>query len=308
MEYGLESCPQLLLQLWLLRPFLPAIILWDSTELIRRCASGLLNYVTFSIHPACYIEKALGKILLSTVLLSFGVARMHCSKPGLGLTDQPHKLLPILVSVLAQITARIYAIWRLIVHPSLMGDGQIFIFFGVHIILVFLVKILFERKFNVGKIKACQQECCSSGRTLRKFVRGTVFSFLVSSMSSLIVTIPLQEDMQSCWKPHFSLVTHTFFFLLVLVENVVLVCLPPPPPDCFPLDSQLHTVMMVIFLGCVGVVGQLVHYKWAHPWAPLNGPQEWCTPAMSFQTVCCWKKHVQLVKCGACPCECEDIR
>jgi hypothetical protein len=39
-EYGLESSLQLLLQLWLLRPFLFNIASWDLTELCSRCVSG----------------------------------------------------------------------------------------------------------------------------------------------------------------------------------------------------------------------------------------------------------------------------
>jgi hypothetical protein len=35
-EYGIEASLQLFLQLWLLRPFLPGITVWDSTELVTR--------------------------------------------------------------------------------------------------------------------------------------------------------------------------------------------------------------------------------------------------------------------------------
>ncbi len=42
-EYGIESSLQLFLQLWLLRPFLPDITVWSSTDMVQRCVTGKDN-------------------------------------------------------------------------------------------------------------------------------------------------------------------------------------------------------------------------------------------------------------------------
>ena len=95
---------------------------------------------------------------------------------------------------------------------------------------------------------------------------------VASIYSSTIVLINLQDE-----KRNSSLISHSFFFLLILFENIVLVCLPfmvpARYPDWFPLESCIKTVRWVIVLWLVGVAAHIVHYKWAHPLALLNGPE-----------------------------------
>jgi hypothetical protein len=93
-EYGVESSLQLLLQLWLLNPFLSDISTWSLKEIIDRCGTGLANFITFDTYPACYIEKALGKILLTIITFSLGVAQMKSYKPGQDTAVNPSGLYP----------------------------------------------------------------------------------------------------------------------------------------------------------------------------------------------------------------------
>ena len=318
-EYGIESSLQLFLQLWLLRPFLPGITVWDSTELVTRCVSGIANFLTFDIYPACYIEKALGKILLTIISVSLGVAQMKCNKPGLGLCEKPFKTVPILLSVLAQTIARIFAIRSLILLTSPLGYNKYAIFFIPHFLLVFLIKTLFETKSFKSKLTSwgLQQKDCIAQKSIKTHFLNFL-KFFASGISSTIVMIHLHGEKPNCRKSHFSFVSHSLFFVLVLVENVILVCLPYlvpdhyPQLDCFTADSRANAVWIVLVLWLAGVFFHALHYKWAHPWAKLNGPQVWDAGVWAFTTKFCWKRDVQRVsvksvKYSKIRVECENI-
>jgi hypothetical protein len=299
--------------------------------------AGIANFVTFGIYRACYIEKALGKILLTILSVSLGVAQMKCNnKPGLGLCEKPFRTLPILASVLAQTVARIFAVRSLILLTSQLGYAKYAIFFAPHLLLVFVIKTLFETKSVRGKIKHLKgskddQWDKSVGHKFRSLLK-----FFASGISSMIVMIHLHDDRQQTprSKPHFSFISHTLFFILSLIENLILVCLPYmvpelyPPLDCFTASSRANAVWIVAGLWLVGVAAQVLHYKWAHPWAKLNGPQLWEGAGgggddgggddgvlVAFTGRFCWKKdlqrvRLQSVKYSKIPVrlECKDLR
>jgi hypothetical protein len=269
-EYGIESSVQLFLQLWLLKPFLLDISVWSTNDVIVSCVTGVANFVTFDTYPACYIEKALGKILLTIISLTLGVSYMKCYKPGQGFNDKPLKTIPILVSILAQTIARTFALKSLILLETPLGKFKFAIFILTHYAAVFTIKILFEITPDTEK----QKDFKINKEKLRNLLM-----FIASGLSSTIVMIHLYKD-QPIKKSHFTFLTHTSFFILSLVQNLVLVTLPYltphlyPKVDCFSNDSRSIAVGVVVGLWFVGVIAQILHYIWAHEWRRLNGQQQ----------------------------------
>ena len=272
-EYGIESSFQLLLHLWLLQPFLPILFLWGGTELLQRCITGISHFSSFGNLPACYIEKVLGKIMLAIISLTLGMAQTKCNKPGLGLSENLTKMVPILLSILAQILGRILAISRLILLATPMGDYKYVIFFSIHLLVVFFIKTVtrqenksISRQRPDGSTSMDQVSDCIKQHFLN------CLKSVASICSSTIVLINLQDE-----KRNSSFISHSFFFLLVLLENTLLVCLPYMVPDRYPvwlpMEGHAITVGWVIALWLVGVIAHVLHYKCAHPLALLNGPE-----------------------------------
>jgi hypothetical protein len=293
-EYGLESSIQLLLQLWLLRPFLPIILTWDMTELISRSFAGMVNFLTLEKYPACYIEKALFKILLTISLLSLGISQMK-KKPGQTFA----KTLPLFMSIFAQTVGRIVALMSLVLMTTPLGLYKFALFFVPHILLVCLIKTIFEVKSEGKRKRICQ-----------------LFTFLFKGITSTIVMIHLPKEEH---KPHPSFLSHSCFQVLVLLENLLLVSFPffangryYPPKDCFPASSRYYAVSIVILAWLFGTAFQVIHYKYCSPLAGLNGPRarSWCPPSqISFLATLCWKRDVQRIEVyGLCQLRCKDNR
>jgi hypothetical protein len=293
-EYGVEASLQLFLQLWLLRPFLSTITAWDATELLNRCVSGFGNFFTFEIHPACYVEKALVKIIMTIITLGLGVSQMK-QNSGQGFS----RTLPMFTSIVAQTVGRIYALKSLVLMTTGQGHYKYVIFLSSHAILVLLIKLFFERTSTfayAGLSKSAWK----------------IMNFLTSWMSSTIVMIHMHRDRQ---ERGYFLLSYSLFHLLVLVENLTLACLPYlaeskyfPPPDCFTPESQLTAVVMVISMWSVGVIMHIVHYKLCHPWNELNGPS-WKRPwRFTFLATFWWKKKVQIIKVDGFGWQCTDFR
>jgi hypothetical protein len=302
-EYGLESSIQLLLQLWLLRPFLSITMTWDTTELIIRCFSGFANY-------NCYVEIALAKIFLTIFFLSLSMSQMR-KKPGQGLLYT----LPLFVSIFAQTVGRIVALKSLVLMTTSLGYYKYALFFVPHVLIVFVIKTLFEVKSLRDKVRAC---CSSEGRTQHIW---QIITFIISGLSSTIVLIHLRRDKkegQHARNPSF--LSHSAFQILILVEHLILVILPfvaygnsYPPEDCFPANSKCNAIWIVLVAWLLGSVFQVIHYKWCSPLSGLNGPHAdtWLPPSqISFPATLCWKKETQMIEVTGCCClNCtDDIR
>jgi hypothetical protein len=295
-EYGLESSLQLLLQLWLLRPFLPTIMTWDTSELISKCASGLANFLLFGIIPACYIEKALAKIVLTIFFLSLGISQMK-KKAGQSFA----KTLPMFVSIFAQTVGRIGALISLVLMTTSLGYFKYALFFTLHILLVFMIKTLVE----VTALRDNLQYPCSLQHKQKKQV-WRIIKFIASGLSSTIVMIHLRRDNEEQHKRHPSLLSHSCFHILILFENLLLACFPYiangryyPSDDCFPPSSQYNVICIVILAWFIGVVAQSIHYKYCSPLSELNGPRasSWCPPAqISCLATLCWKREIHKIE------------
>jgi hypothetical protein len=309
-EYGLESSIQLLLQLWLLQPFLPIIMTWDTTKLINSCVTGLFNFITLENYPACYFEKALFKIFLTITLLSLGISQMK-KKPGQSFV----KTLPMFISIFGQTVGRIVALKSLVLMTTILGHYKYFLFFCVHVLLVFLIKIFFDVKSLSEKLNAC---CKGEGGGKRQMWH--VITFIISGISSTIVMLYLSRDKKvEQGKRHHTFLSHSAFQILILLENLFLVIFPfiadsssYPPEDCFPANSKYNAIWIVILAWLAGAVFQVIHYKYCSPLSGLNGPQasSWFPPSqISFLATLCWKREVQRIEVNEmCKLQCKENR
>jgi hypothetical protein len=191
-EHGFESGPQLLLQLWLLGPFLLTIADWSYTDLALSCVAGIVNFITFNSFPARYVDKALGKICIAVFSLCLGEATMRTKKPGLDANLV--NAIPIFVSILVQTVARIYAVTSLILFVHSGGYSKYAILLFLHCCIVFLIKIFCETSI---KAKPLPTISYIKGMGKKKFKWSSfwsLFKFIISVLSSTIVMIHLDEE------------------------------------------------------------------------------------------------------------------
>lgn len=242
-ENGLEGSVQLYLQMWLLKPFFNDLARWRTYDLVQRSLFGIFSFLTFDQITACYIERALGKILLTILSMSLSGALMKSTKPGIGACESPLRILPILLSILAQTTARMFAIRSLIILDTFLQLNKYAVFFTVHFLFVFFITILSEIK---EKYSTCS---VFLGRKLDLL---KMLKFFFSLFSSSIIMVHLKED-------EISFLPHCSFFILILCENLVLTSLPLiepslyPEHSCFPFESHKNGMCWVIALWIIGV-------------------------------------------------------
>ena len=88
-EAGLESCGQLILQVWLLSSDFKKLNQSSFPEILDMTWNGMIFFLSFSAKPASEIEKSLGKLFMSLMALVFGVSgeideRLDCESSMLG--------------------------------------------------------------------------------------------------------------------------------------------------------------------------------------------------------------------------------
>jgi hypothetical protein len=202
---------------------------------------------------------------------------MKCYKHGQGFTDKPLKTIPIFLSILAQTIARILAFKSLILLEAPLYKYAIFFF--LHFVAVFAIKILFETPSLKETLTAPSEASQSKRATLIKTFSWDLFRFIFSGLSSTIVMIHFRRNQLASTTSHFTFRPHTVFFIISFLENLALVTLPYMAPhlypevDCFSADSRSRSVWIVVVLWFVGVISQILHYKMAHDFSPLNGPK-----------------------------------
>ena len=215
-EYGIESSVQLCLQTWLLKPFFADITRWDSQQLVIKSVHGIMNFLTFNTYPACYIERALGKILLTVTSLALGVALMKSTKPGMGACERPLRTLPILFSILAQTVARIFAFRSLILIESGIHLLKYLIFLVIHFVLLFIIKILFETRIPKSRERKTSFVNMCSSPEKNKLTMLNIGKFIISGLASTIIMVSIHEENRSMRRKKYSFLPHFLFFSLIL--------------------------------------------------------------------------------------------
>jgi hypothetical protein len=76
-EAALESCGQLVLQIWLLSSDFNSLSEDSFVNMIDKTYNGIIFFLSFSVKEATDIEKSLGKTAMSLVALVCGVAASY---------------------------------------------------------------------------------------------------------------------------------------------------------------------------------------------------------------------------------------
>jgi len=79
-----------------------------------------------------------------------------------------------------------------------------------------------------------------------------------------------------------------------------------PEVDCFTTDSRSKAVWIVVVLWFVGVIAQVIHYKMAHDWSPLNGPQV-SKSELEFDFTVPWSRRNRRLKASNQGFKCKKI-
>ena len=249
-EHGVEACSQLLLQLWLLTLYLPVLRSWSTTHVLVRSVTGVANFLTFDLYPACFLEKSLGKILLNSLSLSLGAGLTKVTKHGVSPCDRPLRACPVLASYLLQIVARLEAFRLLLLLDSPLGQYKLLVFFSVHFSVILLTRLVFE-DLHMKKSPWLPNNMYDTLIKLAKFFLG------VASSSIIMVHVHPPDTTKTLF------ISHTSFFLLILLEHLTLLLLSPFSPGL---------LLLLLCLWLASLFLHMLHYTWAHPWAAINGP------------------------------------
>lgn len=271
-EAGLESCGQLILQVWLLSSDFKELSEESFWGLVDKTYNGVIFFLTFSYKNADDIEKSLGKLLMSLIALVFGVSGCYRTlKRGAVKFSNTYF---IYVSLVFQIFARIFSI-GLYFFAVRQFFPVVPILLATHLIFVFIIKWTFERARHTHGMLAW----------LVSFVN------VVASSLVYVRIVPIEKQRPSKWKrettsflPSHEVIQHstffvqTLFFLLVLFENILLACTPLMYPSgrafaCLGTGKITQYVFTVIGLCMASWLSHVMYYKYmGHPWSDINGP------------------------------------
>eukprot|EP00094_Tigriopus_californicus_P001992 TCALIF_01920-PA protein Name:"Similar to ANK2 Ankyrin-2 (Homo sapiens)" AED:0.42 eAED:0.42 QI:11/0.75/0.4/0.8/1/1/5/0/1087 len=271
-EAGLESCGQLILQVWLLSSDFKELSEESFWGLVDKTYNGVIFFLTFSYKNADDIEKSLGKLLMSLIALVFGVSGCYRTlKRGAVKFSNTYF---IYISLVFQIFARIFSIGL-----YFFAVRQFFpivpILLVTHLIFVFIIKWTFERARHTHGMLAW----------LVSFVN------VVASSLVYVRIVPIEKQRPSKWNrettsflPSHEVIQHstffvqTLFFLLVLFENILLACTPLMYPSgrafaCLGTAKINQYVLTIIGLCMASWLSHVMYYKYmGHPWSDINGP------------------------------------
>ena len=106
-EIGIEQVIQILLCLWLMRYQMDELKDWRWADFMTQSTIGFLNFITFDYVPAEYLQKSMGKILLSMLSLSFSAAWMKTGNTGMSTGEKLLKILPLTANHLSEYSLNI---------------------------------------------------------------------------------------------------------------------------------------------------------------------------------------------------------
>ena len=79
-EIGVENTGQLILQLWLFRPYINLVLNWSLAEVLRNLWNGLGNMIPMANIEATFEAKMFSKFILSSVLTCGGITMIRVKK------------------------------------------------------------------------------------------------------------------------------------------------------------------------------------------------------------------------------------
>ena len=293
-EAGLESCGQLILQVWLLSSDFKSLSEESFWALFDKTYNGVVFFLSFSYKAADENEKSLGKICMSLVALVFGVSGCYRTLKR-GAVKMSHTFF-IYISLFLQVFARIFslALYFFAVHSFL---PMVPVLLAAHFAVVFAIKWSFERARHTHGMMA----------------------WLVSGVnvfaSSLVYVriVPIEKQRPGCRAKaaaaagqalqHSTFFMQSLFFLLVLTENILLASVPlfytasaasgtNRAVECVGRDSLRAYAWAVVGLSVASWGFHTMYYKYmGHPWSAINGPN-FARHSVEFFFHCCGKERL----------------
>ncbi len=283
-EAGLESCGQLILQVWLLSSDFKSLSKEDFASLVDKTYNGFIFFLTFGLKPADTTEKSLGKMFMSLLALVFGVAACYRTLKR-GAVKMSNTFF-IYISLFLQVFARIFSIGLyFFAVRDFLPTIPLFLLF--HFAAVFAIKWTFERA---------------------RHTKGGVLTWLVSSVnvfaSSLVYVriVPIEKQRHSnsnnnnnnrpstCAdnvshpvEQHSTFFVQSLFFALVLLENLLMASVPlfyrradsgtNRAVACLGRPLLWDYIFRILLLCVASWVFHALYYKYmGHPWSDINGP------------------------------------
>ena len=298
-EYGIEATVQLIIVLYLLVPFYDQLHDWDFQITVQRTFNGIAHFMTGGRYPACLLEKVVGKLFINVFVQRLSLTTLRYVKYGMSIFEHLSNMWPLFLSNLSQIVARILVLRVFFVTAegvmNIENKGlAITLFFLVHFVLTFLIKITFEVQ-NEDYRKA-------SWVGLKAF---TKFLFNLSSSTIVYTWSTVSgygKDPRSSVDEHNTFLPQTMFQFLILVEHLVLVLLPlsVTSPSCLDNHTFKMTAYLVPSLWLFSNICLIFHYKNFHTWSQTNGPNQTFTSdsqpkGMSCITGFCCSPHLYKV-------------
>ena len=271
-ENGIENYIQFFIQLFLLAPYISFLQTLSSVELFELGLSNVIGM--FNLSTTCNENggySALGKLFLSILSLSYGIASRNTSRRGQTLS-QTIKNLVLWLSYVLLCFVRVMAIFSLLALENPVVP--VLLFASLHFALVFMV-LMITKEFTFEKnVKSIWRDekgkIGNEGRQTvvwRNFcakVLTETFPYILSCMGSHTIMMSFYDVKQG---PTFF--KQFLFQFLVAVENVILLSLPIlwteiyPTTDCFrTTSSQLILAATLWFAGiCLLVRFYSCHYN-----------------------------------------------
>ena len=271
-KYGIKATIQLMIVLYFLIPYYDEILDWDLQVALQNVANGLLHFITGGDHEVCLLDKVIGKLAFNVINLTVSLTLLKYLKYGMSRLEQVGNFLPLLISHLLQIVARVLVISVLFVTAEdlfgLEDKGlAIGLFFLIHFLLLLVIKLTFE----VGGMPRCN-------------IRTSLFSsvkfwlrFLINWVSSSLVYVWPTEygsNPRNNIDEHNTAVPQIMYQILVLIEHLILVNYPLTrvATDCVYRDTYIMFSWLVPSMWLGSNLFLVLHYTSCHTWSAINGP------------------------------------
>ena len=250
-ENGIENYVQMVLQIFLLLPYISFIISLPVSQILNL---SLVNIINMFSWPESFCDKrdgyaALGKLTLTILVLSYGTSSRQTSKRGQTL-GQSIKNLSLWVSFFCYSLARIMAIFSLLSLSNPLPFVITFII--VHIIFVLLIQ---------AKLNEIKLDYTWNGTQLNKI--WTQIKGLGLNLTSAIGSHTLWISIHSTKRGTPSFFKQLLFQTIIIFENLILLLLPVivphlyPPEECFQIHPSIIGYSFLFW--SVGVALQVQH-------------------------------------------------
>ena len=219
-EAGFEASGEILLQVWLLGP-----------QILHITNMGMKEFIDgiFFLEDATDTEKSLGKVIIAVLSIVYSVGECYRVQKREAVS-MFFDIFPVYISLLLQVIGRVIAFSMFMSASKGSNMPETLIFLGIHITLVFVIKLCYSRKENVKIYK------------LRMYnVRMRILMDFLASACSCLVYIDIRDsqeanvkkcrdckegiDIETLKEDHKSsttFFTYFYFFVLVLVENIIM--------------------------------------------------------------------------------------